>query len=119
MKKIFISAIIVVIIAFILLFLLLSNPKKAKWAYDYKEIGLAENLLTYSDKFLDDLASIEYDALGHYALANLEKMGILKLTITQNVDGLHQKAGSQYVIVYHGGLSKLRCIDCGSRNWER
>jgi NAD-dependent protein deacetylase/lipoamidase len=52
---------------------------------------------------------------GHYALAELERMGILKLVITQNVDGLHQKAGSQNVIEYHGGLLKLRCMSCGSR----
>lgn len=52
---------------------------------------------------------------GHYALAELEKMGILKSVLTQNVDGLHQKAGSQNVIEYHGGLSKLRCMSCGSR----
>lgn len=52
---------------------------------------------------------------GHYALAELEKMGILKAVLTQNVDGLHQKAGSQNVIEYHGGLTKLRCMSCGSR----
>jgi NAD-dependent deacetylase len=52
---------------------------------------------------------------GHYALAELESIGILKLVITQNVDGLHQKAGSQNVIEYHGGLLKLRCMSCGSR----
>jgi len=52
---------------------------------------------------------------GHYALAELEAMGILKCVITQNVDGLHLKAGSQNVIEYHGGLEKLRCIECGSR----
>jgi len=52
---------------------------------------------------------------GHYALAELERVGILKLVITQNVDGLHQKAGSESVIEYHGGLTKLRCISCGSR----
>jgi NAD-dependent deacetylase len=52
---------------------------------------------------------------GHYALADLEKMGILKLVITQNVDGLHQKGGTQNVIEYHGGLWKLRCMSCGSR----
>ena len=52
---------------------------------------------------------------GHYSLAQLESMGILKLVITQNVDGLHRKAGSKNVIEYHGGLSKLRCISCGSR----
>lgn len=51
----------------------------------------------------------------HHALAELERIGILKLVITQNVDGLHQKAGSQNVIEYHGGLLKLRCMSCGSR----
>ena len=48
-------------------------------------------------------------------MAELEKVGILKTVITQNVDGLHQKAGSQNVIEYHGGLAKLRCMSCGSR----
>lgn len=52
---------------------------------------------------------------GHRALAELEKMGILKCIITQNVDGLHEKAGSKHLIEYHGSASKLRCISCGSR----
>jgi NAD-dependent deacetylase len=52
---------------------------------------------------------------GHYALAELEKMGILRCVITQNVDGLHQKAGSKTVIEYHGGINKFRCIECNRR----
>ena len=52
---------------------------------------------------------------GHYALAELEKMGFLKCTITQNVDGLHEKAGTENVLEYHGSLLKLRCISCTSR----
>jgi NAD-dependent deacetylase len=52
---------------------------------------------------------------GHYALAELEKMELLKCIITQNVDGLHQKAGSQRVIEYHGGINKFRCIVCNRR----
>jgi len=52
---------------------------------------------------------------GHYALAELEKMGILKCLITQNVDGLHEKAGSRNLIEYHGSYLKLRCSKCGSR----
>jgi len=52
---------------------------------------------------------------GHKALAELEKLGIIKLLITQNVDSLHEKAGSQNVIEYHGGISKLRCMSCGAR----
>jgi NAD-dependent deacetylase len=52
---------------------------------------------------------------GHYALAELEKMGILKCVVTQNIDGLHQKAGSKKVIEYHGGLNKFRCVECNRR----
>lgn len=53
---------------------------------------------------------------GHYALAELEKMGILKCLITQNIDGLHEKAGSRNLIEYHGSYFKLRCGKCGSRS---
>lgn len=49
----------------------------------------------------------------HYALAELESMGILKAVITQNVDGLHQRAGSRVVIEYHGNHDWLLCLNCG------
>jgi NAD-dependent deacetylase len=52
---------------------------------------------------------------GHHAIARLEQLGIVKWTITQNVDGLHEKAGSQRVMHYHGTVEKLRCLSCGSR----
>ncbi|MBI2907798.1 MAG: NAD-dependent deacylase [Chloroflexi bacterium] len=52
---------------------------------------------------------------GHYALAELEAMGILKHIITQNVDNLHQIAGSQKVAEIHGNRYKLRCIGCNAR----
>ncbi|MBE9501252.1 MAG: NAD-dependent deacylase [Chloroflexi bacterium] len=52
---------------------------------------------------------------GHLALAELERMGILKWVITQNIDGLHEKAGSKNVLEYHGCAFKLRCVSCGSR----
>ncbi len=52
---------------------------------------------------------------GHYALAELEAMGILKCVLTQNVDGLHAKAGTKNLLEYHGCFSKLRCISCNSR----
>lgn len=52
---------------------------------------------------------------GHNALAELEKLGVIQLIITQNVDSLHEKAGSRKVIEYHGGISKLRCMSCGAR----
>ena len=55
---------------------------------------------------------------GHHALAELEGLGILKLTITQNVDNLHNEAGSRLVAEIHGNRTKLRCIRCESR-WPR
>ncbi|CCC82557.1 NAD-dependent protein deacetylase [Thermoproteus tenax] len=50
----------------------------------------------------------------HIALAKLEKMGIIKSIITQNVDGLHERAGSQTVVELHGNIWRLRCIRCGA-----
>jgi len=52
---------------------------------------------------------------GHYALAELETQEILKCVITQNIDGLHKKAGSKRVLEYHGSVHVMRCISCGSR----
>lgn len=51
----------------------------------------------------------------HTSLARLEELGILKTVITQNIDGLHQKAGNTDVIEFHGNFAWLTCMDCGSR----
>jgi NAD-dependent deacetylase len=48
----------------------------------------------------------------HYALARLEAVGLVKSVITQNIDGLHQKAGSQRVHEVHGHLREATCIRC-------
>ncbi len=55
---------------------------------------------------------------GHTALVDLERMGFLKMTITQNVDNLHVRAGSTRLIEIHGNRTKVRCIGCESR-WLR
>ncbi|HYB06835.1 MAG TPA: Sir2 family NAD-dependent protein deacetylase [Nitrososphaerales archaeon] len=52
---------------------------------------------------------------GHLALAELERLGILKCVITQNIDGLHEKAGTKNLVEYHGSALKLRCSLCSSR----
>lgn len=52
---------------------------------------------------------------GHHALVELEKMGILKCVITQNVDALHEAAGTRNLLEYHGSFAKLRCVSCNSR----
>lgn len=49
----------------------------------------------------------------HYALAKLEKLAKLKGIITQNIDGLHQEAGSQNVVELHGNLQDFYCTSCG------
>ena len=49
----------------------------------------------------------------HYALAELERMGKLKAVVTQNIDGLHQKAGSKTVYELHGSVSRNYCEICG------
>jgi len=48
----------------------------------------------------------------HYFLAHLEKMGKLKGIITQNIDTLHQKAGSKNVLELHGSLGRSYCLKC-------
>ena len=48
----------------------------------------------------------------HLALANLEEMGKLKAIITQNIDGLHQAAGSKNVFELHGSIHRNYCIKC-------
>lgn len=49
----------------------------------------------------------------HLALAKLEEMGKLKAVITQNIDGLHQKAGSRNVQELHGSVLRNYCMECG------
>ena len=55
---------------------------------------------------------------GHAALADLERAGLVTGTITQNVDGLSQRAGARRVIELHGTLGVVRCLGCDGR-WPR
>ena len=98
------------------------NPEAEREAYEhYGE--LLRNPVSHWKKILEpDSIFRHFDKFGeyppnpgHYALAELEKLGVLKLIITQNIDNLHQKAGSRNVIEYHGSMVKLRCMSCGSR----
>ena len=54
----------------------------------------------------------------HWALAHLEAAGRVEQLVTQNVDGLHERAGSRNVIELHGNLARVVCVDCGAR-WAR
>ncbi len=50
---------------------------------------------------------------GHYALAEMEKLFDDFTLITQNVDGLHKKSGSENILELHGNILKNKCFDCG------
>ncbi|MFF8012839.1 NAD-dependent protein deacetylase [Streptomyces sp. NPDC007929] len=51
---------------------------------------------------------------GHRAVADFGRQGLLAGVITQNVDGLHQAAGSEDVVELHGTLTRVRCLSCGA-----
>lgn len=90
----------------------------------------AERLATYSDyvsdpevrreswaKRVDHPAWAALPNPGHLALVDLERAGKLQALITQNVDGLHQRAGSDPALVLelHGTIWFAQCVDCGDR----
>ena len=50
---------------------------------------------------------------GHTSLAKLEDAGLVSGVITQNVDGLHVRAGSRHVVDLHGSMDRVRCLQCG------
>src|SRR5437868_14997205 len=52
---------------------------------------------------------------GHHALAELEERGWIRAVVTQNVDALHERAGSREVVEVHGSLREAECIHCRVR----
>ena len=50
---------------------------------------------------------------GHIALARLEQIGAIRGVITQNVDALHEEAGSETVVELHGNAKRIMCLSCG------
>ncbi|HFB61405.1 MAG TPA: RNA polymerase subunit sigma, partial [Bacteroidetes bacterium] len=74
----------------------------------------------HPEKSWQVIKEIFYDFFGkarpnaaHYVLARMESKGLLKNIITQNIDNLHQEAGSRQVIEFHGNSHRLTCISCG------
>ena len=53
---------------------------------------------------------------GHHAVAQLEAHGALDLLVTQNVDGLHESAGSQRMCALHGRIADVVCLSCGQQS---
>jgi NAD-dependent deacetylase len=52
---------------------------------------------------------------GHLALAEFERRGLVAAIVTQNIDGLHERAGSRDVVEVHGSIRSASCLECGKR----
>jgi NAD-dependent deacetylase len=95
------------------------NPGAEQQAYRSYELFRADPKKWWQERLtgrsaLGDLEKALPNA-GHFALAELERMGLIRSVITQNVDGLHEKAGTRNLFEYHGSILKLRCTACNSR----
>ncbi len=63
--------------------------------------------------YRDKLNSLKYEPnITHFKLAELEQLGKVKAVVTQNIDGLHQKAGSKNVFELHGSVLRNYCMNC-------
>ncbi|MDY6931886.1 MAG: NAD-dependent deacylase [Halobacteriota archaeon] len=99
------------------------TPGTGLWEkIDPMEFGSIDSFLTGFDmgKMIDLLKTIDISSFmgakpndGHKALAELERVGLLKCMITQNIDMLHSVAGNKDVIELHGSFRTSSCMNCG------
>ena len=90
----------------------------ARYEYPPEEMLSHSFFVRHTAEFFDFYRSkiLHLDAEpceAHKKLAALEKAGKLKAVITQNIDGLHQKAGSENVLELHGSVYRNYCVKCG------
>jgi NAD-dependent deacetylase len=87
--------------------------------FDPMEYGTIEAFRTHPEKVwamlevMWDIMEPARPNAAHKGLARLEELGLLEGIITQNIDNLHQAAGSKRVIEYHGNCRTLSCLSCG------
>jgi NAD-dependent deacetylase len=99
------------------------SPDSGLWEkYDPFEVASIWAFRHQPEVFFDWIRSISVQAdnakpnHAHLALANLEKRGIVKSVITQNIDSLHQMAGSKKVFELHGSARTATCPHCGKKH---
>lgn len=88
-----------------------------KYKYPPETILSHTFFMRYTEEFYkfykEKMNSLKYEPnITHYKLVELEKVGKLKAVITQNIDGLHQKAGSKNVYELHGSVLRNYCTKC-------
>lgn len=86
----------------------------------YEEMLSVDFFLRYPDRFWDFYRDVMLypnarPNAAHMALAAMERAGKLGAVITQNIDGLHQAAGSREVLELHGTIHQNRCLSCGKK----
>jgi NAD-dependent deacetylase len=92
---------------------------RQKYKYDPEEIISAGFFQTHTEEFYEFykekmLLLDKKPNAAHRYLADLEKAGKLTAIVTQNIDGLHQAAGSKNVIELHGSVHRNYCTQCGA-----
>lgn len=86
--------------------------------YDPMAVASLSVFRTHPDRFFAWIQPLARQILqaepnpAHLALAEMEARGRLHTVITQNIDGLHQRAGSRHVIEVHGSLATMTCVEC-------
>jgi len=81
---------------------------------DYFKQETVSSWMVIKALFYDFMGKAEPNA-AHYALAEMERKGLLQAIITQNIDNLHQKAGNRIVYEFHGNSRDLVCMNCSKK----
>lgn len=95
------------------------SAKSGLWQrFDPQEVASLLSFRYHPENFFNWMRPLAYEIYhaqpnpAHIAISNMEELGYLQHVITQNIDGLHQKAGSKNVIEVHGSLQTLTCVNC-------
>ncbi len=96
------------------------SPGTGHWSQvDPTEVASINAFLRHPERFYRWFAASWQEIVSacpnpaHEALAEMERRGILRAVVTQNIDGLHQKAGSREVLELHGNARQAICLRCG------
>lgn len=99
------------------------SSKNGLWQkHNPMEVASLSTFRVHPERFFEwfrPLTKLIFEATpnaAHYAVSELEEKGIIKSVITQNVDGLHQRAGSENVLEVHGTLYTMTCGSCYTKH---
>ncbi|NLG72354.1 MAG: NAD-dependent deacylase [Chloroflexi bacterium] len=95
------------------------SPNSGLWErYDPFEVASLTSFRYQPEKFYEWIRPLAQEIFAaqpnpaHYAVVDLERHGYVQTVITQNIDNLHQRAGSRLVLEVHGSLETFTCVSC-------